>query len=123
MIKINMLTHFAGFMIDAVLHTYSEGARDARGYWVSGAEQEETITISQLVPVAGKQLEMMPEGEKVSDYRLTYVNTSVGLKTREGDNDADMLTVDGVLYEVHRQTGFDAWSDFDEYLIKKVDDE
>lgn len=117
-----MLRYFGNETVDATLIRYGAGSySDADGGdWVEGATTETSIRIIVPQPVKSNELDPLPEGEKVSNYRRTYCAEK--LRTREGGQDADRLEYpvgSGKRYKIFRVDERDVLGNFYRVIMRE----
>lgn len=58
-----------------------------------------SLSISAVVtPVSGRDLQRLPEGFRTQELRSIFTTTE--LKTTDGSNEADVVSIDGALWQV-----------------------
>lgn len=93
-----MLGYFGTETVTATLHNGAAGT-NVKGVWTPGLDAGVTIRMIAPQPVKADELTNLPDGEHVSDYLVTWAETST-LGTREGLKDADRIDWDGDTYKV-----------------------
>lgn len=79
--------------------TYAAGAWSSSGRWVSGSGSTSTISAS-VQPAGPKELELLPEGDRVRDPRAVWTATELSAGGQHAGTSPDRLSVGGVVYEV-----------------------
>ena len=116
-----MLQHFLSEMITATLIRYPDGAY-VDGEWVSGTPVESSISIIAPQPVTPNDLQMLEDGEHVRDFLKTWTATEI--RTREGNQDADELRINGKVYKVFQVSDRSTLGDYYRAIIRRrTDDE
>ena len=95
---IPMMPFFASEMVPATLTTYAADTYSTAGELVPGTSTATTIRIIAPQPIKADELQMLEDGERISDYVRTYSNADIS--TRVGTASADHLTVFGKNYKV-----------------------
>lgn len=112
-----MLRYFKSEMVTASITRYPEGAYVA-GEWTPGAETTSSIEIIAPQPVKSNELDPLPEGEKVSNYRKTWSEDP--LFTRNGFEDSDRITLGGKTYQVYRVDDRATLGNFHRAVMREV---
>lgn len=80
---------------------YTPGTRDSEGEWVEGARELIPVQMS-VQPLSGRELAMLPEGERSDDWRKGFTTTCLRTSDQhdDGGRSADEVDVDGITYRV-----------------------
>ncbi len=93
----------ADLIADLATGTYTV-TRRAAGTYVHGiATPGTTSTLSitaAVVPERGRDLERLPQGRQTIETRAVYTPTLMLVGAQAGANEADLITIDGDLWEV-----------------------
>jgi hypothetical protein len=89
------------------LTRYEAGDYDANGAWEQG-DSEETTIYAAVQPANGKDLLMLPEGDRQKDSISLHTLTTLRVVDHAAGTDADRVTADGVEYEVR---AVQTWTD------------
>jgi hypothetical protein len=93
---------------------------DGHGRTLPGEPGEEFEIVASVQPLAGAELQRLPEGERVEDYLELY--TAAELRTADTATGAlaDELVIDGVPYEVERVHPWGTTAGFMKCVIRKA---
>lgn len=84
--------------------TYSVTRSSAAGTYTAGrlvAPATSVISVDACVqPIDGRDLQKLPEGERVREPKTIYSVDELKTRGSNGGNAADVITIDGDLYEV-----------------------
>lgn len=94
-----MLRFFESETVDAVLVRRGPGAY-VSGDWSPAAAVETALRIIVPQPANSNELFPLPEGEKVSNFRVTWSRDL--LRTRSSGSDPDVIRYEGRNYEVYQ---------------------
>lgn len=114
-----MLKYFGAQMVPATLYRYALGDYAADGSWTPGARTSEPIRILAPQPASGEVLNLIPEGESVSDFVTSATEASVSIRTRAAGRDPDEIEVGGTLYECAMVGRWGFYGGFDRIILKK----
>ena len=98
----------------ATLIRQEPGSR-VNGRWVPGQETETDITVVSAPPDAAKMRDMLPEGTRLSESRMFWIEGVEIQPVRLGTDatEGDMVEYKGVRYRAHN---VEDWGDFVEAL-------
>ena len=98
----------------ATLIRQEPGSR-VNGRWVPGQETETDITVVSAPPDAAKMRDMLPEGTRLSESRMFWIEGIEIQPVRLGSDatEGDMVEYKGVRYRAHN---VEDWGDFVEAL-------
>ncbi len=116
-----MLTDYADIMTPADFVAGSVGTY-VTGEWTPGVAIP--LVVIQIVipqPIRAEDLEILEDGERAQDFRVTWTETE--LRTREGARDADQITYNGVTYKVKQVSDRSALGNFYRAVMRKLDSE
>lgn len=115
----NLLKYFKKEMRPAKWFHYADGAYSGPD-WVSGAETEVDIKIIVPQPVKENELDPLPEGEGVSDFRKTWTKTHI--QTRRDAKDADVIEypVGGRQYKVFQVDDRDVLGGYYRVIMREI---
>jgi len=95
---IPMMPFFASEMTTATLTQFAVGTYDTAGIWIPGTETDTPITVTYTQPVKMDELQILEDGERISDYVKIY--TDQVIQGRVGAADSDQITILGQMYKV-----------------------
>ena len=81
--------------------SYAAGTRDSNGAWVQGAAATTTIYGSPQ-PATDEDMQSLPEGERRRSGKRVYTPTALHTVDQVAGKSADVLTIDGVAWQVRR---------------------
>lgn len=88
---------FEEFFVPYTLWRFAAGAK-VDYVWVAGTATSSTIYAMPPQPAGENELKKLPDGEQVDSAEIIY--SPVELRTRSGDQDADIIERGGKYYEV-----------------------
>lgn len=94
-----MLRFFKNETTDATLLRKGAGAY-IDGDWTPDPEVSSAIRIIVPQPVTSNELFPLPDGEKVSNFRVTWCADF--LRTRDDGSDPDVIEYEGKRYEIYQ---------------------
>lgn len=112
-----MMPYFGFAMITATHFLGSDGAY-VDGVWVPGANASTPIQIITPQPVKANELNMLDDGEHVSDYLKSWT-ADERILTRDRNRDADMIGYDSEVYKV-TQVSKRPLGAFRKFIMKRV---
>lgn len=80
---------------------YAAGAYGSNGAYQPGATSTLSIVMS-VQPLNGRELMLLPEGERTKQYVRGYTNTQLYTAQQSSSKKADRISVDGVTFEVQK---------------------
>ena len=115
-----MLSYFTDLMVDAILDR-----ADAFGTYTDGEFSKSTTTQTPIKiiapqPVRENDLNMLADGEKASDYRVTWVFSDTELHTRDSKYEADQIIYDGAVYKVVQVNDRDPLGNFKRVVMRDI---
>jgi hypothetical protein len=113
-----MLSFFGAEMTDATLIPGDVGTYTA-GDWVPASGASTPIRIIVPQPVAENDLQMLPDGEHVMNYRLTWSETRVFV--RENTEDSDVIVYDGKNYKAMQVDDRNVLGNFYRIVMREID--
>lgn len=115
----NLLKHFKKEMRPAKWIHRIDGSYSGPD-WIPGTPTTEDIKIVVPQPVKENELDPLPEGEGVSDFRKTWTETYI--QTRRGDKDADVIEypVGGRQYKVFQVDDRDVLGGYYRVIMREI---
>lgn len=95
---IPMMPFLTSEMVTATLATSADGAYDSAGKWIPGVKSNAPIMVTYTQPVKMNEMQMLEDGERISDYVKVWTGSAVD--TREGAANADEIITQGHTYKV-----------------------
>jgi hypothetical protein len=95
---IPMMQFFGSELTTATLTRSAGGAYNAAGIWESTVLATSSISVTYPQPVKMDELQLLEDGERISDYVKIY--TADPIQGRVGAVDADRVAVLGETYKV-----------------------
>jgi hypothetical protein len=86
---------------------YAAGAYDSNGAYQPGATSTINIIMS-VQPLNGRELILLPEGERTKQYVRGYTNTQLYTAQQAASKKADQTSIDGVTFEVQKVEKWEA---------------
>lgn len=111
---------FGDMFIDYAGFRYTDGYDDDEGGWVQGGKTPLTFIGMPTQPLSDTEIKLvqLEDGQKISDMRKLY--TPFSLRGREGDKNADEITIDGNLYQVRDVSPRDTLGGHYKAIIRKI---
>ena len=92
---------------------YTDGRRNA--------PTSSTLTVLAMVqPLAGRELDRMPEGLQDKELRAVWTEADLKVTVVGGDNEPDVITIDGVPYQVQTVENWSQLGNYRRYIAAKV---
>ncbi len=88
--------------------TRTEAGEREKGRYTPGDDDTFTI-VASVQPVGGRELRDLPEGQRADETRVIYTLTE--LRTRQGETEPDVITLDGQPWTVIRVERFDSFGE------------
>ena len=89
------------------------------GIYVPGATSTFTI-IAAIVPATGRDLLRLPEGRRSVETRILFTTSTMLVGAQAGTNDADLVTVDGDVWEVQQSEAWKAATGYCRAIIQRA---
>lgn len=115
----SILKYFKSEMTPATLHRFSSGTYGATGKWVQGGETSSSVSILKPQPATGEIEKFLPDGEELSDFVTSAIDSDEAIKTRAGDQDPDEVTVGSERYEVYMVGRWGSYGGFDRMILRR----
>jgi hypothetical protein len=121
-VQYDILQHFGDEMIDATLSSGEAGSYDDEGRWTPVIGAGTPVQIIAPQPVSGKDLQLLPQGEHVQHFQVSWVQET-NVKTREYLEDADRININGEVFKIHRTNDRRTLGNFIKFFIREIRDD
>lgn len=118
-----MLSYFAGEKISATLVRTSGGAY-SDGIWVPSYPASSSVQIIAPQPMRSDELQMLPEGERKYNHRVTWIETSVHiwpLVPGATSEKPDILLISGKFYKIMQIDDRSVLGNFYRVVLRETD--
>lgn len=116
-----MLTFFDSEMVDAILDRTDAIGSYSNGEYQKPATTQTPIRIIAPQPIRENDLNMLEDGEKASDYRVTWVFSDLEIRTRDDKYGADQIIYGGTIYKVMQVDNRDPLGNFRRVVMRAID--
>ena len=116
-----MLSYFPELKVSAKLSRANTTGDYSDGEYTPSTRTETDIEIIAPQPIRENDLNMLADGEKASDYRVTWVDADLDLATRQATREADIIIYDGTDYKVMQVDDRDPIGNFRRVVMRDMD--
>lgn len=116
-----MLSYFPELMVTSQLIRDNTGGTYVEGIYVAPAKDTTDLQMIAPQPIRENDLNMLADGERASDYRVTWVFADTDLHTRTKQHEADIITYDGKIYKVMQVNERDPIGNFRKVFIRDIE--
>lgn len=102
-----------------VTGTHRAAATYVNGVATAGATSAFTIAYAVIVPASGRQLQRLPEGRRSQETRAVYTAGALLVGAQAGVSEADLITLDGAVWECQSASSWAAAVGYYEALIQR----
>jgi len=104
--------------VPVTLRRYGAVTRDSGGYATALPTPTETTIYAAVQPMKGRDLQILPEGERAKDYRKFYTYSEVRTSVQATGEPADRIVYGGIVYEVQQvKQEIDVIPNFKGYMV------
>lgn len=100
--------------------THRAAASLAGGIAVPGATTTFTIDYAVVAPTPGKELQRLPELRRAQESKTIYTAGAVLVGSQAGTSEADLVTIDGAVYEVSLASEWNAAAGYYSAIVTRA---